>query len=353
MSTKPKGTKKKAAKKTREPAKRASKKKPTKKAIEVAPMLAAGPRRAIFIDVENTSNEGELARVLDELKIDTQHGVTQISAIGNWRTVGQHMGRSLAERGAVLVHSAPAARVRDWSDLWIAVQAGIWLGRARAGDTIEIVSHDKAFDAVGDAAAQLGVSFRRITYRASAVAAAAAASEAREGSGERRGRRRRGGRGGGRNTPVAQRSPQTPIAAPARAPARAPAEHKPMPERAQGASPEQVLATIERLAAASPSKTTTLDALTVALKAAGFHRPPGSPRLVTRLRQLAEVEVLPNGRVRLRDGGESPPSDPVALLEADALPEDGGSIEEPRRRSRRRRKRSRSASAAAEPGAAS
>jgi hypothetical protein len=53
----------------------------------------------------------------------------------------------------------------------------------------------------------------------------------------------------------------------------------------------------------------TLDALTVALKAAGFQRPPGSPRLVTRLRRMKDIEVLPNGRVRLTaiaDGTTTP-----------------------------------------------
>src|SRR5690349_14316283 len=87
----------------------------------------AGPRRAVFIDVENTSSESELARVLDELAIDLTSGDTEVTAIGNWRVVGQQLGRSLAQRGAHLVHSAPATRVPDWSDLWIAVHAGMWL----------------------------------------------------------------------------------------------------------------------------------------------------------------------------------------------------------------------------------
>ena len=48
------------------------------------------------------------------------------------------------------MHSAPSTGVRDWSDLRIAVAAGIWLAAARPGDVIEIVSDDRAFDAVGD-----------------------------------------------------------------------------------------------------------------------------------------------------------------------------------------------------------
>src|SRR5262249_14407727 len=90
-----------------------ARKTPARKPRKVVEALPAGPRRGIFIDVENTSNEGELLRVLDELKIDPTQAATQLWAIGNWRAVGLQMGRSLAERGAVLVHSAPAARVRD------------------------------------------------------------------------------------------------------------------------------------------------------------------------------------------------------------------------------------------------
>ncbi|HEY3355203.1 MAG TPA: hypothetical protein VGQ83_18265, partial [Polyangia bacterium] len=165
-------------------------KKPAKAKPAVAPVVV-GPRRAVFIDVENTSSDAALSRVLDELKLDLTGGATEVTAVGNWRVVGQQLGRSLAQRGANLLHSAPAARVSDWSDLWIAVQVGIWLGRSRPGDTLEIVSHDRAFDAGGDAAARLGVVFRRITYHApgagTAVAPPARAEDGLEG---RRGRRR-------------------------------------------------------------------------------------------------------------------------------------------------------------------
>jgi len=71
---------------------------------------------------------------------------------------------------------------------------------------------------------------------------------------------------------------------------------------------------IARHAGAGPSHAVTLDALTVALKEAGFQRPPGSPRLVTRLRHITGVEVLPNSRVRLigESAGAAPagPADP-------------------------------------------
>ena len=243
--------------------------------------------------------------MLDELNIDLTSGTTDVTAIGNWRVVGQQLGRSLAQRGAHLVHSAPATRVPDWSDLWIAVQAGIWLGRSRPGDAIDIVSHDRAFDAVGDAAARLGVTFKRITYRS--AGASAATERTSETSSERRGgrrRRRRGGSGRGAGSAAA-----TPARAPHAAPAVAAVAGE---EERHGASQEQLQQVIARLAAADPAHGVTLDALTVALKAAGFQRPPGSPRLVTRLRRMKDLEVLANGRVRLVTQPEAPAAEPLA-----------------------------------------
>jgi hypothetical protein len=333
-----------AKKKKKSPA--AAPRKPSPKKAASAgesPAPHAGPRRSIFIDVENTSNEAELARVLDELKIDPQHGVTQVSAIGNWRLVGQKLGRTLAERGVVLVHSAPAARVRDWSDLWIAVQAGIWLGRARAGDIIEIVSHDKAFDAVGDAAAQLGVIFRRITYRASASRAELADSLAQsdEPQAPRGNRRRRGGRSGRGSAPLAQTPQNKARLPPIAAPARAPVAETPAGE-IKAATPQVLTETVARLASASPLRYTTLNALTLALQAAGFHRPPGSPRLVTRLHQIKSIEVMPNGKIRLREPTDAPvPAEPSAEVLATT----------PNVRPRRRRRRGGGQGAANPPAA--
>src|SRR5207237_8556093 len=67
--------------------------------------------------------------------------------------------------GAQLLHSAPSVGVKDWSDLRIAVAAGVWLGTARPGDVLEVISDDRAFDAVGDVATSLGITFRRLSYR--------------------------------------------------------------------------------------------------------------------------------------------------------------------------------------------
>lgn len=318
-------------------------KRPTRSAVAATAPVVAGPRRAVFIDVENTSSESELARVLDELAIDLSTGNTDVTAIGNWRVVGQQLGRSLAQRGAHLVHSAPATRVPDWSDLWIAVHAGIWLGRSRPGDVIDIVSHDRAFDAVGDAAARLGVRFNRITYRSAGPSVATS-----EPSGERRPRRRRRRGGAGRSSGPSHEAPQRQShAAASHAPAAVRHEQEP-----HAASQEQIEQVIARLAAADPAHTVTLDALTVALKAAGFQRPPGSPRLVTRLRRMKDIEVLPNGKVRMAalpeavasEAPAEPLAEPAAAddAEADAVAANGagdhGAAGEAgtKRRSRRR-----------------
>src|SRR5215469_12770155 len=109
-------------------------------------------RRAIFYDVENASQPGHIAQVIEHLAVDRVTRRTDLVAVGNWRVIGADTARLLARHGAQLVHSAPSAGVRDWSDLRIAVSAGAWLAAARPGDMLEIVSDDRAFDAVGDVA---------------------------------------------------------------------------------------------------------------------------------------------------------------------------------------------------------
>src|SRR5262249_43000173 len=152
--------------------------------------------------------------------------------------------RMLAALGAHLVHSAPAVGVRDWSDLWIAVAAGRWLAGARPGDSLDVVSDDRAFDAVGDAAAATGVIFRRISYRALAPSAHRAAPPGR-GAGRAPGRRRggRAGAGGARAPP--------PPTAPACRPATGVATGATPDEEAHAASHEQIRAVLSRLSEGS------------------------------------------------------------------------------------------------------
>ena len=121
--------------------------------------------RAVIFDVENSSRVEHITRLLEYLGLAALDGSTDLLAVGNWVVVAQETARILARHGARLLHSAPAPRVKDWSDLRIAVDAGLWLGTARAGDALQIVTDDRAFDAVGDVASGHGVHFERLSYR--------------------------------------------------------------------------------------------------------------------------------------------------------------------------------------------
>lgn len=122
-------------------------------------------RRVVFFDVENSSRAEHVERILAHLELMPRPEGTRIIAMGNWRVVGPETADILSRSGAELVHSAPVPRVKDWTDLRIAVAAGIWLGDAAPGDVLEIVTDDQAFDAVGDVAASRGVSYRRVSHR--------------------------------------------------------------------------------------------------------------------------------------------------------------------------------------------
>ena len=259
-------------------------------------------RRAIFFDVENTSRSSDVKRMLEQLAIDRGARATELVASGNWRVIGYETARLLAGHGAHLVHSAPATGVRDWSDLRIAVAAGVWLASARSGDELDIVSDDKAFDVLGDAAAALGVVFRRLSYR-EAVRVERVGTEGASAS-RRRGRRRGGGQ-------AAERATHPPHTAKRAHPAEAANGHAPPQTGAEAATTamqeagdDQVLSTVKELVAASPSGI-TLNAVANRLRELGFQRAPGSPRLVTRLRALKELDVSPRGTIRLRGAGAS------------------------------------------------
>jgi hypothetical protein len=239
----------------------------------------------VFVDIENTTGEAQLLRVLESLAIDRTAQPTELTAVGNWRTMGQRIARKLANLGAHLVHSAPVSGVRDWSDLWIATAAGCWLGRSAPGDRLEIISDDRAFDAVGDLAANLGVHFRRVSHRA-----AAPAVEQEEGTTTRKRRSGRRGRRGGRP------AEEPPKHEEARPPSIA-------DDEAHSAPLDSIHALMESLSGGRAGGWVNLDVLEGALKERGFRRPPGSPRLVTRLRKSKDFEVSSHGTVRLAGVG--------------------------------------------------
>jgi len=257
-----------------------------------APRPVPFSRRAVFFDVENTSRPEHVAHVLAHLALDRIARATDLVAVGNWRVVSHETARFLARNGAQLVHSAPAVGVRDWSDLRIAVAAGVWLASARPGDTIEVVTDDQAFDAVGDVATSMGVGYRRLSFRALAGIVGELPPEEREQVAEGRSRRRgRSGRRGGRR------------GAPGPVTSRARVGNGVEPERGSQTAPhDELLAVVRDLIDAAPDRSVSLDALSNALKAHGFSRPPGSPRLITRLRRIKEIEVSRAGTIRLVDG---------------------------------------------------
>jgi hypothetical protein len=234
-------------------------------------------RRAIFIDVENQSRAARIEQSLDALEIDHASATTDIVASGNWRVIGHETARLLARKGAQLMHSAPAVGVRDWSDLRIAVTAGVWLASAHPGDRMDILSADRAFDAVGDVAASLGVEFHRHGQRVQGRAEAAPSTS----------RRRRAGRGRGKPAQVAAQEAPPPSA-----------ESSAVPPAAVAAPEDEILSVVRALLADSP-RGVMLDAIANRLKAQGFERPPNSPRLVTRLRAMKELRVSPRGKVTL------------------------------------------------------
>jgi hypothetical protein len=331
-------------------------------AARVAPPAPPRPlpatRRAIFFDVENSSKPEHVVRILRHLQVDRLGQTVELVGVGNWRVISHETARLLAQQGAHLVHSAPSVGVRDWSDLRIAVTAGVWLAGARPGDAVEIISDDQAFDAVGDVAASLGVLFRRLSYRA--LAGVVGELPVEEPATETRSRRRRrGGRGArGRREPSRR-------------------EHREPPQRvepvvvpngsahdeggeAHTAPHDELLAVARELIEASAERTTSLDALSNALKAHGFRRTPGSPRLITRLRRIRQLEVSRNGTIRLLDAdaaGEEPSEavdhEPAEVGAADAEAttneESSPASASPRRRRRRggRRRRGRGHVAAA------
>jgi hypothetical protein len=271
-------------------------------------------RHAIFFDVENTSNPSHIERVVGRLAIDHVGRSTEFFAVGNWRVIGHETGRVLARFGAQLLHSAPSTGVRDWSDLRIAVSAGVWLAGAHPGDVLEIVSDDRAFDAVGDVAAALGITFHRLTARTlSGVPSAAEPSRPAPGSDRARRHGRRGRRGG--RAPAFEAEPRR--LEPVR-PAPRPVE-EPSDDEAQSAPHDELVTVVRELAERSPNGAVLIDNVARALKARGFSRPPGSPRLVTRLRRIRELSVSPTGMISLVHGvatmhSASPPAPaPVAV----------------------------------------
>src|SRR5207244_11214857 len=114
---------------------------------------------------------------------------------------------------------------------------------------------------------------------------------------------RRGRRGGWRDRP----SPHPAPAAPSLPPARGRDEHPPAGEQ-HTAPHDEIVGILRDLIGAAGGRVVTIDTLANALKSRGFSRPPGSPRLITRLRRIKELTVSRSGALTLSDGDEQPPA---------------------------------------------
>jgi hypothetical protein len=302
------------------------------------PLPLATSRRAIFFDVENASRPEHIARIIDHLEVDRAARRIDFVAVGNWRVIGHDTARLLARHGAHLIHSAPSVGVRDWSDLRIAVGAGVWLAGARPGDVLDIITSDRAFDAVGDVAAGLGITFRRLSHQT--ISGATETRAVREAPSDPRSRfrgrgRRRGPWRGDRPAPSSapasapREEPAAAAAAPP-PPARAPEPEPPAVEAPSHTAPhDEIIAVVHDLMQRAPGRPVTLDSLANALKSRGFSRPPGSPRLITRLRRIKEITLSRAGVITVAGSrvGDVDAAEPVdaesVVVELIETPEPG------------------------------
>jgi hypothetical protein len=192
-------------------------------------------------------------------------------------------------------------------------------------------------------AAALGITFHRLTART--LTSAPSAEPSRPASGSDRGRRhgRRGRRGG--RPPVFESEPRhlEPVR-PAPRPVEEPSDE------AQSAPHDELVTVVRELAERSPNGAVLIDNVARALKARGFSRPPGSPRLVTRLRRIRELSVSPTGMISLVHAGPTmhsapPPAHAPVAVETlpppeqpfEPEPEVAAAAPAPRRRRRSRR----------------
>jgi len=71
---------------------------------------------------------------------------------------------------------------------------------------------------------------------------------------------------------------------------------------------DELVEVVRELADHAPGGAVLIDTLARALKERGFSRPPGSPRLITRLRRIRQLVVSQTGRITLADAGGAAPT---------------------------------------------
>ena len=120
-----------------------------------------------------------------------------------------------------------------------------------------------------------------------------------------------------------------PISAPAAAPTAAPtgarvaADSNGEPANDPHTAPhDEIVTVVHELIGRGSDNAVSIDTLANALKSRGFRRPPGSPRLITRLRRIREITIDRAGRITLVDGAAPPPR-PAPVVVEDEVPEPG------------------------------
>lgn len=88
------------------------------------------------------------------------------------------------------------------------------------------------------------------------------------------------------------------------------------PSGVQTAPLDELLDVLHALLARAPQGI-TLDNLANALKARGFRRRPGSPRLITRLKLIKDIVIDRAGNIRLADGANGTIGGPVRIIHDD------------------------------------
>ena len=97
---------------------------------------------------------------------------------------------------------------------------------------------------------------------------------------------------------------------------------------------DEIVSVVQELMGRARDRVVSIDTLANALKSRGFRRPPGSPRLITRLRRIREITIDRTGRITLVDGAQAPPAE--AEPEAEEAPPLEQAAPAPRAPERRR-----------------
>jgi hypothetical protein len=81
---------------------------------------------------------------------------------------------------------------------------------------------------------------------------------------------------------------------------------------------DELVTIVQDLVKNASGRVVTIDTLANALKSRGFSRPPGSPRLITRLRRIKELTVSRSGAIALTPSDAAPGAEEPAEVEPGA-----------------------------------